>query len=94
MRRVEDNQKASIRLPHVQGDEEQEPQNYNISSLGERQTVDASFGAQVFYCFIYVFSLTPLTILLNSLHTVEDASVLLQFLPSVDSGRLKSCSVF
>lgn len=42
----------------------------------------------------YLFFLTPLTILLNSLHTVEDASVLLQFLPSVDSWRLKSCSIF
>lgn len=47
MRRVEDNQKASIRLLHVQGDEEKEPQNYGMSSLGERQAVDAPFGAQV-----------------------------------------------
>lgn len=56
MCRVEDNQKASIRLLHVQGDEEKEPQNYGMSSLGEKQAIDACFGARVSLIHIWFFS--------------------------------------
>lgn len=46
------------------------------------------------YLFFFFFSLTPLIILLlNTLYMVEDASVLLQFLLSVDSWRSKSSSM-
>lgn len=54
---MEDNQKASRRLLHVQGDEQKEHQNHGMSSLGETQAVDAPLGTQVSLIASYPFFL-------------------------------------